>query len=73
LRGRRFSSVFDTITMIVGFVLPCRLPVWTIVAFAVVIEVALACLIHDNFTLNILMIIHPIEAIKAWQAAAPLQ
>jgi len=59
--------------MIVGFVLACRLPVWTIVAFAVVIEVALACLIHDNFTLNILTIVHPIEALKAWQAAAPLQ
>jgi hypothetical protein len=44
-----------------------------VVALAVIVEIALGVLIRDNFTLNILMVVHPIEAIKAWQATAPLQ
>jgi Protein of unknown function (DUF2585) len=67
------NSIFDTVSMIVGFVLASRLPVWATVTLALIVEVALAYLIHDNFTLNVVMIVHPIEAIKAWQASAPLQ
>jgi hypothetical protein len=66
------NSIFDTVSMIIGFVLASRLPVWITVALAAIVEVALALLIHDNFTLNIVMIVHPIEAIKTWQATAPL-
>jgi hypothetical protein len=38
-------------------------------ALFVATEVALAILIRDNLTLNIVMLIHPIDAIKEWQAA----
>jgi hypothetical protein len=41
----------------------------TVVLF-VVTEVTLAVWIRDNLTLNVLMLIYPIEAIKEWQAAA---
>jgi hypothetical protein len=56
-----------------GFVLAFLLPTWSAVALAAVMEIALGFLIHDNFTLNILMVLHPIDAIKAWQAKAPLR
>jgi uncharacterized protein DUF2585 len=67
------NSISDTLTMIVGFTLAYLLPVWSVVALTVVIELALAYLIHDNFTLNVIMVLHPIDAIKAWQATAPLR
>jgi hypothetical protein len=66
------NSVFDTVSMLIGFALAWRLPVGITVALAVIVEIALLYLIHDNFTLNVVMSVHPIEAVKAWQASAPL-
>jgi hypothetical protein len=67
------NSISDNVAMIFGFALAFLLPAWSVVALAAIIEIALGDLIHDNFMLNILMVLHPIEAIKAWQATAPLQ
>jgi hypothetical protein len=67
------NSISDNVAMMVGFALAFLLPAWSVVALAVIVEIALGVLIRDNFTLNILMVVHPIEAIKAWQATAPLQ
>jgi hypothetical protein len=67
------NSVSDTVMMMVGFALAYLLPAWSVVALAVVTEITLAYLIHDNFTLNVIMVLHPVEAIKAWQATAPLR
>jgi hypothetical protein len=64
------NSISDTVMMMVGFALAYLLPVWSVVALAVVTEIALAYLIHDNFTLNVIMVLHPVEAIKAWQGIA---
>jgi hypothetical protein len=66
------NSVSDTVAMMSGFLLARWLPAWVTVAIAVAIEVALSFLIRDNLTLNVIMLLAPSEAIKAWQAAAPL-
>jgi hypothetical protein len=66
------NSVFDTISMIVGFVLARVMPVWSIVALGILIEGTMAYLIRDNLFLNIVMLIYPFDAIRQWQGAAPL-
>jgi hypothetical protein len=67
------NSLGDTISMIFGFLVASRLPVWTTVTLAVVMEVTLAYLIRDNLTLNIIMLLHSFDAIKAWQATPLLR
>jgi len=62
------NSVSDILAMVAGFLLASRLPVWTVVALAVGMEVGVAYYIHDNLLLNIVMLIYPMEWIRRWQA-----
>ncbi len=61
------NSVSDTLFMVLGFFLASRLPVWLIILLAVVFELVVGWLIRDNLTLNVLMLVYPIDAVKAWQ------
>jgi len=52
---------------VLGYTAAMSVPVWiSIVGFAAV-EGALLLTIRDGLLLNILMLLHPIQAVKAWQ------
>lgn len=63
------NSTGDVIAMLVGFWFAAKRSVWLSVGLFVLIEVGLAIIIRDNLTLNILMLIHPINSIKLWQSS----
>lgn len=62
------NSVSDIGFMVLGFYLAGRLPVWVSIGAVVALELIALVAIRDNLTLNIIMLLYPLDAIKTWQA-----
>jgi hypothetical protein len=62
------NSMADVFACLLGFLLAWRLPTRATVAWVVVVELVLVVWIRDNLTLNIVMLLYPLQAIRQWQA-----
>ena len=62
------NSVSDILFMVLGFVLAARFPIWLTVAIAITLELVVGYFIRDNLTLNVVMLLWPVQAILDWQA-----
>jgi hypothetical protein len=63
------NSMSDIVMMSLGFWFASKARPWMSAAAVIALEAGMLLLMRDNLTLNIIMLIRPIEAIKAWQMA----
>ena len=64
------NSMADIGAMMAGFAFAASMRWWASVVLVLVLEIGVAMVIRDNLLLNILMLLHPFEAIRQWQAGA---
>jgi hypothetical protein len=61
------NSVSDILFMVLGYVRASRMPVWLTVAIAVALELYVGYMIRDNLTLNVVMLLWPLDSLLQWQ------
>ena len=64
-----FNSLSDMLFAGLGFLFAWRARFWVTVLVIIAMEVGTAVWVRDNLALNIIMLVHPIDAIKVWQTA----
>lgn len=66
------NSTCDVLAAALGFLAASQMRWWVTFGLLVILELVVGYAIHDNLTLNILMLVYPLDAVKAWQETAPV-
>ena len=62
------NSVCDIGMMAIGFLIARFTRLWLVVILVIGMELGCLWWVRDNLTLNVLMLVHPVQSIKAWQS-----
>jgi Protein of unknown function (DUF2585) len=62
------NSMADIGWMTLGFLIASKIPAKASIATAIAFELFTLAMIRDNLTLNVLMLVSPVDAVKTWQA-----
>ena len=63
------NSMSDILMVMIGFLFAWRMRIGISVLAVILMEAGCALWVRDNLTLNIIMLLHPVEAIRHWQMA----
>ena len=61
------NSIGDVVACVTGFFIAYKLQIWRSIMVFFIVEILLILTIKDSLLINIIMLLHPIEAIKIWQ------
>ena len=62
------NSMGDIASFLLGFWIAKKVGLWRCIAVFLAVELAMLWLMRDNLTLNVLMLLWPIDAIRQWQS-----
>lgn len=62
------NSLSDIVMVGIGFIFARFSRLWVIISVIVAMELGTLYYVRDNLTLNVIMLVHPVESIKTWQS-----
>lgn len=62
------NSVSDVGMAALGFLIARFSKVWVTISLIVIFELGCLFWVRDNLTLNVIMLVHPVESIRVWQS-----
>ncbi|MEI7480383.1 MAG: DUF2585 family protein [bacterium] len=62
------NSVSDVVMVVIGFLIARFSKIWISIALIIIMELGCLFWVRDNLTLNVLMLVHPVESVKVWQS-----
>ncbi len=62
------NSVSDVVMEGIGFVIAWKSRVWASILLIIILELGCLFWVRDNLTLNVLMLVHPVQSVKVWQS-----
>lgn len=62
------NSICDILMVVIGFLIARFSKIWLSIMLIIIMELGCLFWVRDNLTLNVVMLVHPVESIKEWQS-----
>lgn len=61
------NSIGDLASCTAGYLFAAAVPTWASIIAYLAVELGMILLIRDSLLLNVLMLVHPVDAVRRWQ------